>query len=152
MNEHQPVLTAVPDDALQQLGVLVGTWTVAGPEIQGQTSFEWLEGGFFLLQWVDFVHRGHHVKGREVIGRERKFGAEAAASVISSRFYDNEGNTFDYVYELTADTLTIWGGFVGSPAAFRGRFSSDRTTLNGAWQWPGGGYESTMTRVRPPRQ
>jgi hypothetical protein len=33
----------------------------------------------------------------------------------------------------------------GSPAKFEGTFS--RNTNTGSWTWPGGRYESTMTRV-----
>jgi hypothetical protein len=42
-----------------------------------------------------------------------------------------------------------WGGEVGSPASFKGRFSDDdRDTITGRWELPGGGYEATMTRVK----
>jgi hypothetical protein len=59
------------------------------------------------------------------------------------------GETFDYVYELDGDTLTIWGGEKGSPAYYRGTFSADGNTLSGAWVYPGGGgYESTSTRIK----
>ena len=57
-------------------------------------------------------------------------------------------NTFDYVYELDADVLTIWGGERGSPAYFEGRFDAEGTTIAGTWVYPGGGgYDSTMTKV-----
>jgi len=51
------------------------------------------------------------------------------------------------------DSLTIWGGFVGSPAHFNGKFSQNGNAGPGRWAWPGGGYEATMTRVnnRQPR-
>jgi hypothetical protein len=52
------------------------------------------------------------------------------------------------VYELEGDTLTIWGGEKGSPAYYVGKFSADGNTMTGAWEWPGGGYESTATRVK----
>jgi hypothetical protein len=42
--------------------------------------------------------------------------------------YDSMGNTFDYVYELDGEALTIWAGAHGSPAYFRGTFTDgDRT-------------------------
>jgi hypothetical protein len=67
---------------------------------------------------------------------------------IKSRFYDNTGNTLDYVYELEGDTLTIWGGERGSPAYFKGTFGDDGDSVSGGWVYPDdGGYESTMTRV-----
>lgn len=36
-----------PNPDLKRLGKLVGTWKVSG-EAQGQVTFEWMEGGFFL--------------------------------------------------------------------------------------------------------
>ncbi|MEU2975360.1 hypothetical protein [Nocardiopsis alba] len=54
----------------------------------------------------------------------------------------------DYVYELTGDRLTIWGGTKGSPPYFQGTFDAAGSTLAGAWTYPGGGgYASTMTRA-----
>lgn len=134
-----------PDPALKSLEKLVGTWTVSGPDIDGATRYEWLDGGFFLVQYFDFVHSGRKVKGLEVIGLERPFEKEASED-IKSRIYDNEGNTFGYVYEVTGETLTIWGGEKGSPAYYRGTWSEDGKTCAGAWVYPGGGYESTMRR------
>jgi hypothetical protein len=125
---------------------LVGTWRVSG-EAEGQVSYEWMEGGFFLLQHVDLEQSGERTKGMEVIGRERAYGSEPSED-IKSRYYDSQGNTLDYVYELDGDALTIWFSERGSPAYYKGRFSDDGDTLSGAWVFPGGGgYESTATRV-----
>jgi hypothetical protein len=135
-----------PNPDLQGLDRLVGTWTVSGGA-QGQVTYEWMEGGFFLLQHVELEQYGQKVKGIEIIGHERPFGAEPSAE-ITSRFYDSMGNTLDYVYELEGDTLTIWGGEKGSPAYYQGRFSDDGNTVTGEWLYPGGGgYHSTATRT-----
>jgi len=37
----------------------------------------------------------------------------------------------------------------GSPARYHGTFDAGANSATGAWSWPGGGYDSTMTRVRP---
>jgi hypothetical protein len=140
--------TVTPDPALKSLDRLVGTWRISG-EAQGEVTYEWMEGGFFLIQRVDLEQFGQRNRGIEIIGRERPFGAEQPSEDIKSRYYDNQGNTFDYVYELEADTLTIWGGEKGSPAYYKGTFGDDGDTLDGAWVYPGGGgYSSTATRVR----
>ncbi|CAA9555485.1 MAG: hypothetical protein AVDCRST_MAG18-644 [uncultured Thermomicrobiales bacterium] len=140
--------TPRPSAALKQLDVLVGTWDVSGPDIQGQVRYAWLEGGFFLIQHVDFNHGGHTIKGMEIIGQERGFGATEPTEEITSRWYDAAGNTFQYTYEVDGDTLTIWGGERGSPAYYRGTFNADRNVNSGTWVYPGGGgYDSTMTRV-----
>ena len=137
------------DPELQALDRLTGTWRVSGGA-NGRVAFEWMDGGFFLVQRVDLEQFGQPVTGVEVIGRDRDFGSEPSPD-IRSCFYDSLGNTLRYVYELDGDTLTIWGGEKGSPAFYRGTFSSDGHTLSGSWVYPGGGYESTMTRVALPR-
>ncbi|MEV6072000.1 hypothetical protein AB0L82_36130 [Nocardia sp. NPDC052001] len=131
--------------SISDLDRLVGTWRVSGGA-DGTTTYAWLDGRAFLSQRVDMNHDGHHVCGLEVIGHERPFGGETSEAV-TSRFYSSDGETLDYEYELDGDVLTIWGGRKGSPAYCRTTFSADGNTLSGAWVWPGGGYEATMTRV-----
>ena len=136
-----------PSDKIRELGErMVGTWRLSGG-VTGTVRYEWLEGGFFLLQHVDLEQYGMRIRGLEVIGHEHPFGGEQSED-IKSRFYDNQGNTLDYVYELDGDTLTIWGGEKGSPAYARSNYSADGTSSSGAWVYPGGGgYEFTVTRV-----
>ncbi len=136
-----------PSPDLKGLGDrLVGTWEMSGGA-QGKVTFEWMEGGFFLIQRVDLEQYGQKIRGIEIIGHEKPFGAEPSED-IKSRFYDSTGNTLDYVYELEGNTLTIWGGERGSPAYYKGNFSEDGDTVSGEWVYPGGGgYRSTMTRV-----
>ncbi len=98
------------------------------------------------FEGVDLGRHGQRIKGIEIIGHERPFGAEPSEE-IKSRFYSNMGDTLDYVYELEGDTFTVWGGEKGSPAYARGAFSEDGNTGSGQWVYPGGGYRFTMTRV-----
>jgi hypothetical protein len=142
MNEK--TLLADETDELQRLGRLVGKWEVSGGAT-GTTSFDWMEGGFFLIQRGDLLHDGHVVRMTEIIGREHPFGEEPGTE-IRSRVYDTNGNTLDYVYEVEGDVLTIWGGYKGSPGYFRGEFSADGDRLTGDWVYPGGGYHATMVR------
>lgn len=138
----------IVDAALKRLDKLVGTWELTGDAI-GTVRYEWMEGGFFLLQHVDMELFGHQTKGLEVIGRLLAFGSDEPSEDIHSRFYGTTGETFDYVYEVSEDgtTLTIWGGEKGSPAYYSGTFSDDDTVNAGAWHWPHGGYTSTMTKT-----
>jgi hypothetical protein len=139
--------TGTPDAAMQPFERLIGAWEVTG-EATGRVTYEWLDGGFFLLQRVDLEQFGQRTRGIEVIGRLRPFGAAEPGDDVVSRYYDDQGNTFDYVYDLEGDTLTIWGGERGSPAYYRGTFAEDGDTLTGAWVYPGGGgYAATSTRV-----
>ncbi|MFE2770736.1 alpha/beta fold hydrolase [Microbacterium resistens] len=134
-----------PSADVAALDRLVGEWTVTGGA-EGVVRYECMAGRHFLLQHVELEQFGERVVGLEVIGHLRPFGEPAGTDVVS-RFYDSQGNTLDYTYELEGDTLTIWGGPKGSPAYFRGEFGDDDTVMDGAWVYPGGGgYASTMTR------
>lgn len=133
----------VPNPDLKNLDRLVGTWKITGGA-EGQTVYEWMEGGFFLIQRVDFGES----KGIEMIGHEQKYGQEPSPE-IKSRYYGTSGSTFDYVYEVQGDTLMIWFGEKGSPAFYRGTFSEDGNTITGEWVYPGGGgYASVATRIK----
>ena len=142
----------MPKPDLQGLNRLVGTWQISDPSgkgsITGQVTYEWLEGKFFLMQRFDLIHEGHRNKGVELIGHEQLFGEEPSKEIKTRVYSFLDGMTLDYVYELMDDTLIIWAGEKGSPAYFKGQFSADGNTLTGAWIYPGGGYESRMSRIR----
>jgi len=138
--------TAAPDPRLGALGVLIGDWTISG-EAEGATSYEWMKGGFFLLQRGRLTREGATHTFLEVIGFERGFGSTERAADITSRVYTTAGDTLDYTYEADDETVTIWGGAKGSPAAYRASWEQDGDVLRGAWEWPGGGYATVMRRA-----
>ncbi len=139
--------------ALRILDVMVGTWhvhgrdAVTGAEVRGRVTFDWLDGGQFLVQRVEIDHAGLRITGTEYVGYDSE------SDSLRSYFFSDEGPgpfggfALDSVWEVDESTVTIWGGSAGSPAIFTGEFSDDRTTLTGRWRWPGGGYEATMTRA-----
>ncbi len=137
-----------PNPDLKSLNQLVGTWEQSG-DVTGEITYEWGEGGFFLIQRVDLEQYGNKIKGIEVIGHEFPFGAEPSAE-IKSRFYSFlDGMTLDYVYEMEGNSLTIWAGEKGSPAYYKATLSEDGNTLAGSWTYPGGGgYDAISTRIK----
>ena len=62
----------------------MGTWEMSG-EVSGTVTYEWMEGGFFLIQRVDLEQHGQRIKGLEIIGHEKPFGSEPSEE-IKSRF------------------------------------------------------------------
>jgi hypothetical protein len=136
-----------PNPDLKSLDRLVGTWKLSG-DTKGKVTYEWMEGGFFLIQYVDLDQDGQKTKGIEIIGHLLPYGEESSQD-IKSRYYDSNGDTLDYVYELNGDTLMIWFGEKDSPAYYKGQVSEDGDTLAGNWVYPGGGG---MRRLRPGRR
>jgi hypothetical protein len=56
MNKHSLQQASIPNPALEPFRVLIGNWTTTGTHglvqytiLHGRTSFEWLEGGAFLM-------------------------------------------------------------------------------------------------------
>ncbi len=137
-----------PNPALKPLDVMVGTWDLRGREtgpegeITGRATFEWLEGGYFLVQRFDIDYIGDKIKGLEVIGYDPTKGG------LASDIFDNMGNHLEYTYEVGDDTITIWAGPKGTETYFRGEFGPGRDSYKGRWVWPGGGYDVTATRVQ----
>ena len=136
-----------PPPGLAALDRLVGTWKISG-EAHGETTYEWMEGRYFLIQRGKVEREGQTYTYAGFIGYERPPGAEPA-DAITSRLYTSTGDTLDYTSEIDGNSLTIWFGPMGSPAVYRGAWSRDGNTIEGTWEWPGGGYEETMTRVEP---
>ncbi len=130
-----------PHPSLRSLDRLVGIWAVSGPGTSGTVRYEWMEGGGFLVQHVDLKSDEGDTRGVEYIGYDEE------SESLRSHFFGSGGEILEYTYELTGDTLTIWFGDPTSPAKFVGTFDADGTTNTGAWEWPGGGYESEMTRI-----
>ena len=72
-----------PNPDLKNLEILVGSWEMSG-EVHGRVTFEWMEGGFFLIQHVDLEQYGQKIKDIEIIGYERPFGAEPSEEIKES--------------------------------------------------------------------
>ena len=129
-------------EALHTLDRLVGTWAVDGSSTRGTVRYAWFEGDAFLVQTVDLVAAdGELTRGVEYIGWDPE------TQTLRSHYFASSGEILEYTYDLTGNTLTIWFGGPDSPAKFVGTFDATGNRNTGGWQWPGGGYESNMTRI-----
>ena len=127
--------------ALRSLDRLVGTWRMEG-DSSGTVRYEWMEGGAFLVQHIDLVGAdGEPTRGIEYIGWDPE------SQTLRSHYFSTSGEILEYTHDLSGDTLTIWFGGPDSPAKFVGTFDAAGNRNTGRWQWPGGGYESNMTRI-----
>lgn len=127
-NAQPPQGMPQPDPALKRLDRLVGTWNMKGhligsdkENIIGRTTFQWLEGGFFLRQDVEIDFAGMmKIKSRELIGYDPETKA------FSSSVYSNLSPApLPYKWDLQGDTLTISVSYGPLRATFTGKFSPD---------------------------
>jgi hypothetical protein len=113
-----------PDPALKRLDRLVGTWDMRGhlvgsddENIVGRTTFQWLDGGFFMQQDVEIDFAGMmRIKSHELIGYDHDTQA------FSSFVYSNLSPApLPYEWDVQGDTLTIAGTTARSMRPSRGR-------------------------------
>ena len=133
-----------PNPGLRPLNKLVGRWKVSG-EANGELTYEWMEGGFFLIARGDTEQGGKRTRHMEIIGYDHNVGAEPA-EVLTSRLYTSTGDTLSYTHEIDDQSVTSWFGPKGSPSFFKARWI-DGNTLSGGWEWPGGGYKLKLSRA-----
>ncbi len=125
-----------PDLALKRLDKLVGTWTLKGrtlnseeDNISGQTTFEWLPGGFFLQQRIEMDFMGMPIKSLELVGYD------PATEAFSSSVYANMSPVpLPYQWDLRDDMLTISVSYAPMDATFVGKFSKDGKSFAGGWR------------------
>jgi hypothetical protein len=147
-------LARTPHPQLRVLDVLEGTWRLEGCGLDGSHRFtgsvtrRWLPGGHFLVQEMSVDGQPHG--GREYIGYDHVRGC------LRSLLFSEEGSgpfcafALEYFWQVDHDALTIWHGEQGSPARFTGTIDRSAGVVDGEWEWPGGGYRATSTRIGPP--
>jgi hypothetical protein len=145
-NARAGSLPNTPHPALRTLDRLVGTWRITGEQFNGTTTFEWMDGGFYLIQRSESDHNGRRFTAVEYIGYDQD------TDTLRSHMMDSAGSNFTYTWQLDGDQLTVWFGDHGSDNFLSATIDPTGTTVTGGWQWPdraGGtdGYTATMTRI-----
>jgi hypothetical protein len=129
-----------PNPELQKLDKLVGIWSVSG-EVCGQVSYSWMEGGFFLVQYVDI----EGAKGLEFIGYDEESGK------LKSHYFDDDGKVLEYTYNLNSTDHIVDINMPGIKGKFEGHYSNNGNTITGCWHWKQNGeemgYKAIYTRL-----
>ena len=114
---------------LSNLEVLVGEWSaeVPGFTVEARTTFEWLEGGGFLIQ-RSTVDRPEFPNGVMVIGATGPDGA------LQQHYFDSRG--VHRVYEMTVEggVWTLWREGPDWPQRYVGELSDDGNKIMGRWE------------------
>jgi hypothetical protein len=143
--------------ALERLGVFVGEWNIEITSMsfhpdpsavaRGHTSFDWLEGGAFLIQHFE-VPNTEFPRGLAIIG------PDDAAETYGMLYFDSRGVSRIYRMTLSGGIWTVWREFPGFSQRFIGTFSNDNNIIAARWEKSSDGsnweldFELTYTRVR----
>jgi hypothetical protein len=127
--------------SLDRLDALIGRWEMeatfeAGyfgpgtPEITergGATTFEWLEGRFFLTQRFTVDHPAAP-SGISIIG------TGAGPGTFAQHYYDSRGVARTYQMTLDGGAWRLWRDAPGFCQRYSGTISADGTRITGAWE------------------
>lgn len=122
------------------LGALAGEWELEasfdagsfGPGSapvtgRGRTTFEWVDGEFFLLQRFS-VEDPAAPSGIAVIG------AGPAPGTLTQHYYDSRGVERVYQMSLDGGVWKLWREAPGFSQRFTGTLASGGRTIEGAWE------------------
>ena len=127
--------------ALDRLDALIGQWEMEatfgagyfGPGTSartgrgGRTTFEWLEGRFFLIQRFAVEHPAAP-SGIAIIG------AGADPDTFTQHYYDSRGVARVYQMSLDGSVWKLWREAPGFWQRYSGLISDDGNTITGAWE------------------
>ena len=152
---QQPGRTDSPGDvpaerpgSLDRLDVLAGRWELEASFDAGyfgpgtppftsrgaRTTFEWLEGRFFLTQRFVADHPAAP-SGIAVIG------AAAGRDTFEQHYFDSRGVARVYQMSLDDGVWKLWREAPGFWQRYTGEVSHDGTTIKGAWEGSADGRE-----------
>ena len=123
-----------PNPGLERLNTLVGQWTVEGTvpfdppiAVRGHAAFEWLTGGYFLVQRWDIAHPDFP-DGIAIIG------SDASAEAYRQHYFDSRGVFRVYEMSLRDNVWKLWRDSPDFSQRFTGTFSDDGKTITGRWE------------------
>jgi hypothetical protein len=144
---------AIPNPALQALGVLAGDWATVGSHpylenitLHGRASFEWLHGGAFLIMRTEIDEPG-------IPSAIAIFGSDDSRGEITMLYFDERGVSRRQEVSMTGNVLRWWRNTPAFSQRFSGTISDDGRTIVGKGEMSrdGGPWEPdlqlTYTRV-----
>ena len=119
------------DPALQPFGALIGSWSTEATHpafegaVPGAMTFEWLEGGRFLIQ----RSRNEHEQFPDAIS---VIGAPENGEGLVMEYFDSRGVRRTYGISLEDGVLRIWRDDPAFAQRFEARLGDD--AFEGLWQ------------------
>jgi len=144
---------SIPNPKLKPLSALIGKWKTVGTHpllpgttFHGHTTFEWLEGGAFLIMHSEIAEPG-------IPSGNAIFGSDDDTGEYFMLYFDERGVSRKYEVTLRDDTLKWWRNAPGFSQRFSGTFVDGGRTIVGKGElskdgslWEGD-LELTYTRA-----
>jgi hypothetical protein len=144
---------SIPNPKLKPLSALIGKWKTVGTHpllpgttFHGHTTFEWLEGGAFLIMHSEIAEPG-------IPSGIAIFGSDDDTGEYFMLYFDERGVSRKYEVTLRDDTLKWWRNAPGFSQRFSGTFVDGGRTIVGKGElskdgslWEGD-LELTYTRA-----
>ena len=143
--------------ALERLGIFVGEWNIEITSMsfhtdpsaveRGRASFDWLEGGAFLIQHSE-ISATDFPRSTAVIG------PDDLAETYGMLYFDSRGVSRIYKMTLSGGIWTIWRDFPGFSQRFHGTFSEDHNMITARWEKSSDGshwehdFDQTYTKAK----
>jgi len=137
---------AIPNPALKPFSVLVGRWNtigthplVPGVTFHGRTSFEWLEGGAFLMMRSEIDEPG-------IPSGLAIFGSDDSTEECFMLYFDERGVSRKYDVTLRDNILRWWRNAPGFSQRFTGTLVDNGRTIvgNGESSKDGSSWEGDL--------
>ncbi len=122
---------AIPNPALKPYEVLIGEWTTVGTHflmpgvtLHGRTSFQWIEGGAFLMMRSE-------IDEPKIPSASAVIGTDDAAGGCFMLYFDERGVSRKQEVSLEGDVLKWWRNAPGFSQRFAGTITDGGRTIVG---------------------
>jgi hypothetical protein len=157
MNNRDQSSQGPANPALERLAVFVGEWNIEITSMSfladktavahGHTSFDWIEGGAFLIQHSE-VPKSDFPSAISIMGPDDDAGT------YSMLYFDSRGVSRLYQMSLSGKDWKLWRDFPCFSQRFIGTFNEDRNIITARWEKSSDGsnweldFNETYTRVK----
>ncbi len=134
MAENSKHEASIPNPALQPFSVLVGEWDTTGTHrllpgaiLHGHASFEWLEGGAFLMLYTEIEKEGFPA-GISIIG------SDDTREEFFELYFDERGVSRKFEVTLRDNIWKRWRNAPGFSQRFTGAIEDNGDTIIAVWE------------------
>ena len=131
MNQHAMQEASIPNPALKPFSVLIGNWETTGTHLlipntilHGRTSFEWLEGGAFLMMRSEIDEPG-------IPSGIAIFGSDDSKQEYYMLYFDERGVSRKIEVTLQGNIWKWWRNAPGFSQRYTGTIVDGGNTIIG---------------------